>query len=62
MDFRELIERAGAVRQQYADYESATYGRAWTREDIALGFVGDVGDLMKLVLAHEGVRNIPRRR
>jgi NTP pyrophosphatase (non-canonical NTP hydrolase) len=28
-------------------------------EDIAAGFVGDVGDLMKLVLAKKGIRPIP---
>ncbi|MBI1924716.1 nucleotide pyrophosphohydrolase [Candidatus Poribacteria bacterium] len=34
-------------------------GRAWTNEEVALGFVGDVGDLMRLVMAHNGIRNIP---
>ena len=29
----------------------------WTREETALGFVGDVGDLAKLVLAAEGARS-----
>lgn len=27
-----------------------------------MGFVGDVGDLMKLVLAHKGIRDIPNAR
>ena len=31
-------------------------GREWTRNEIAQGFVGDVGDLMKLVMAKEGIR------
>ncbi|MFL5800344.1 MAG: MazG nucleotide pyrophosphohydrolase domain-containing protein [Roseiflexaceae bacterium] len=38
---------------------SAQPGRAWTTEEFALGFVGDVGDLMKLVVACAGVREIP---
>jgi NTP pyrophosphatase (non-canonical NTP hydrolase) len=59
MDLRDLTRRAMEIRQQYAALERATYGRAWTDEEIALGFVGDVGDLMKLVLAHNGVRAIP---
>src|SRR6185436_1209533 len=59
MDLRDLIERALVIRQHYADYERVTYGRAWTKEDIAFGFVGDVGDLMKLVLADKGIRAIP---
>ena len=28
-------------------------GRTWTREEFMLGFVGDVGDLAKLVMAAE---------
>ena len=59
MEFRELEQRALAIRRQYASLEERRYGRAWTREELALGFVGDVGDLMKLALAQEGVRAIP---
>ena len=59
MEFKALIKRAMEIRRQYAELEQATYGRPWTNEEIALGFVGDVGDLMKLVMAHNGVRNIP---
>jgi NTP pyrophosphatase (non-canonical NTP hydrolase) len=58
MEFEDLVRRAMEVRRQYADLERATYGRAWTRQEVALGFVGDVGDLMKLLLAKEGVRAI----
>jgi NTP pyrophosphatase (non-canonical NTP hydrolase) len=35
------------------------YGATWTNEELALGFVGDVGDLAKLVMAQNGRRNIP---
>jgi NTP pyrophosphatase (non-canonical NTP hydrolase) len=59
MEFEDLVRRAMEVRRQYADLEQATYGRAWTHQEAALGFVGDVGDLMKLVLAKRGVRAIP---
>jgi NTP pyrophosphatase (non-canonical NTP hydrolase) len=52
----ELQERALAVRRRYADVERETYGREWSGEDLALGLVGDVGDLVKLVQAKEGVR------
>jgi hypothetical protein len=48
-----------AVRRQYAEFEQSTYGRAWSREEVALGFVGDIGDLMKLIQACSGVRAIP---
>jgi NTP pyrophosphatase (non-canonical NTP hydrolase) len=59
MEFYDLIQRAMLIRQQYAEWETARYGRAWTDEEIALGFVGDVGDLAKLILARQGVRAIP---
>lgn len=59
MEFQDLIRRAMAIRQQYAALEKATYGRTWTNEEIALGFIGDAGDLAKLILAHNGVRHIP---
>jgi NTP pyrophosphatase (non-canonical NTP hydrolase) len=52
----ELRERALAVRRRYAEVERETYGREWSGADLGLGFVGDVGDLVKLVQAKEGVR------
>jgi len=58
MELRELSERAIEIRQGYAELERRRYGRSWTREEVALGFVGDVGDLVKLVQAQEGVRGI----
>ena len=33
-------------------------GRTWNREEFVLGFVGDVGDLAKLVMAAEGAREM----
>lgn len=56
--FAELSAEAWSLRQAYERLETARYGRSWTREEVALGFVGDVGDLMKLVQAAEGVRAI----
>ncbi len=62
MDLATLIQRAVTVRQQYAELERKRYGRSWTNQEVALGFVGDVGDLAKLVTAMEGVRSIPDAR
>ena len=59
MEFQELIDRALQVRAQYSELEQTRYGRAWENDEIALGFVGDVGDLAKLVIAQNGVREIP---
>ena len=58
MEFDTLIQRAMEIRQRCGEFEQQTFGRAWTSEEIALGFVGDVGDLAKLVMAFNGIRNI----
>lgn len=58
MDFQNIIDRALAIRKLYEEKEKQPYGSAWTREEIALGFVGDVGDLAKLVMAEDGKREI----
>lgn len=62
MEFQSIVERAIAIRRLYEQRETQLYGSAWTNEEIALGFVGDVGDLAKLVIAENGKRNIPESR
>lgn len=44
------------IRALFAAYEKQQGGSEWTNRDIMDGFVGDVGDLMKLVMAKEGRR------
>jgi NTP pyrophosphatase (non-canonical NTP hydrolase) len=56
MNFKEMIEQARAIRLKYAQLEKQNYGREWSGEELTLGFMGDVGDLAKLVQAKEGVR------
>lgn len=58
MQFNNLIQKAKEVRQAYERYEKDVLGKTWNRENIAEGLVGDVGDLMKLVMAKEGLRQI----
>jgi NTP pyrophosphatase (non-canonical NTP hydrolase) len=48
--------RARAVREAYAARELTQYGRSWNHEELMLGFLGDVGDLAKLVQGKAGVR------
>lgn len=59
MEFQAIIDRAMAIRKRYEAKEKQLFGSAWTSEEIALGFVGDVGDLVKLIVAENGKRNIP---
>ena len=56
MEFEQMQQRARAVRSRYAAVEASAYGRSWTTEEIMLGFLGDVGDLAKLVQGKAGVR------
>lgn len=58
MNLQELQNRAMAIRDRYAACETQRYGKPWSTEEIALGLVGDVGDLMKLVVAKEGMRTM----
>jgi NTP pyrophosphatase (non-canonical NTP hydrolase) len=59
MDLEALQARALEIAELY-DEHHVTAGRApWTTGDLALGFVGDVGDLAKLVMAVDGRRVIP---
>ena len=59
MESQTILDRAIEIRKQYEAKEKQLYGSAWTSEEIALGFVGDVGDLAKLIIAENGKRNIP---
>ncbi|MEP7097171.1 MAG: nucleotide pyrophosphohydrolase [Dokdonella sp.] len=58
MKYRELEESALKLNGLYEKLEMKLYGRAWTTEELALGFVGDIGDLAKLIQANAGIRNI----
>jgi NTP pyrophosphatase (non-canonical NTP hydrolase) len=58
MEFAQLSDRAVEIRQCFAAYEQRRTGRTWTREEIMQGFVVDVGDLMKLVMAKAGARRV----
>lgn len=58
MEFKQIIERAKEIRKKYGELELKKYGKSWTRENHVQGLVGDIGDLMKLVMAKQGVREI----
>lgn len=58
MDIKTLTEKAMEIRSRYAAFEKKEFRREWTKEEIMQGFVVDVGDLMKLVMAKNGVRQI----
>jgi NTP pyrophosphatase (non-canonical NTP hydrolase) len=58
MKFSDLEKSALKLNELYEQLEIKMYGRVWTTAELALGFVGDVGDLSKLIQANAGVRKI----
>lgn len=60
MDFKQIIARAVEIRKRYSELELKKYGKKWTKEQVVQGLVGDVGDLMKLVMAKEGMREVSK--
>lgn len=57
MDIKLFTKRAKEIRKLYLNLEKKR-GRIWQPEHIAQGLAGDMGDLLKLVMAKEGLREI----
>lgn len=58
MKFRDLEKSALHLNELYEQLEIKRWGRSWSTTELALGFVGDVGDLAKLIQANAGIRDI----
>jgi NTP pyrophosphatase (non-canonical NTP hydrolase) len=58
VNLRDLENAALQLNDLYEQLGTKRHGRAWTTQELALGFMGDVGDLAKLIQAHAGVRDI----
>ena len=58
MNLEDLEKSALQLNELYEKLAIKRYGRVWTTEELALGFVGDVGDLAKLIQANAGIRHI----
>jgi NTP pyrophosphatase (non-canonical NTP hydrolase) len=59
MSLDELLQHAMRIHDLYDQLNRHERGRVWTREEFMLGFVGDIGDRAKLVMAEEGARDVP---
>ncbi len=57
MDLKKLTRRAVDIRDKY-DQLNKEHGVVWNAEDFMSGFVGDVGDLSKLIMAKRGLREV----
>ncbi|MBO0651271.1 nucleotide pyrophosphohydrolase [Streptomyces triculaminicus] len=58
MNLEEMQQRAIEIHGLY-DKLNRRDRRVWRPDEFMLGFVGDVGDLAKLVMAEEGARENP---
>lgn len=58
MKFKDIEKAALQLNDLYEQLEVKRWGRVWSTAELALGFVGDVGDLAKLIQANAGIRDI----
>lgn len=58
MTYQELFNAAIRVREKYDQLNAKNYGGAWDGDKLMAGFVGDVGDLSKIVMAKSGFRGM----
>ena len=57
MKFEDLVSRAVEIRSRYDAY-NASRGAEWNEQNLMSGFVGDVGDLSKIIMAKHGLREM----
>ena len=55
MQYEDLLKRAIEIRAKY-DELSTSRGVVWNEQNLMSGFVGDVGDLSKIIMAKHGLR------
>lgn len=56
MNFDELQQRAIDIRNKYDKLNQEKRGITWNEQQLMAGFVGDVGDLSKIIMAKHGLR------
>lgn len=57
MLYEDLLKRAVEIRKKY-DELNASRGVVWNEQNLMSGFVGDVGDLSKIIMAKHGLRDM----
>lgn len=60
MNTSAMQARALQLSSLYDQLNAARGQNVWSATDLALGFVGDVGDLAKVVQADAGLRSMPQ--
>jgi len=49
MNWDDIVARAQHIRSLYENYERENYGHERSTVEMALGLLGDIGDLAKLI-------------
>ena len=58
MTLEELQSRAVEIRNKYDELNRQKRGITWNEQQLMAGFVGDVGDLSKVIMAKHGLRDM----
>lgn len=56
MNFDDIQQRAVEIRDKYDALNQEKRGVTWNEQQLMAGFVGDVGDLSKIIMAKHGLR------
>lgn len=56
MKLEDLVQRASEIRNKYDELNKQKGGVKWNEQQLMAGFVGDVGDLSKIIMAKHGLR------
>lgn len=59
MDFKQMVTIAKDVQEKYREMAKANGNKRWEVAEYVQGFVGDVGQLSKLMMAKNNYRNLP---
>ena len=58
MNYEEMMQSAVRVRKKYDELNKRDHGNVWDGDRLMAGFVGDVGDLSKIIMAKNGYRSM----
>src|SRR5438045_9402310 len=57
MDFKDITARAHEIEKAYRLHNKKKKHKVWSVSEYAQGFMGDVGDVIKLIMAKENFRH-----
>lgn len=58
MKYEDLLHRAVEISNKYDELNKIKRSVTWNEQQLMAGFVGDVGDLSKIIMAKHGLRDM----